>query len=91
MTISCWKCDAEVDVPSTVPFRATCESCGAYLHCCVACVNYQPGLRNDCRIPETDPISDREGFNFCEWFKGGREQEKRESAEDVAKRLFGEE
>ena len=91
MTRSCWRCDAELDLPEKVPFRAVCDACGAYLHCCVACVNYQPGLPNDCRIPETDPIADRESFNFCEWFKEGREKEKRESPEDVARRLFGEE
>lgn len=65
----CWHCGkALTDLPNRISFRETCPYCQAYLHCCKNCVNYAPGQPNDCRIPGTDPISDREAANFCEEF-----------------------
>ena len=49
-------------------FRAECESCGASLHSCVQCTYYKVGLPNDCKVPGTEWIADREALNFCEDF-----------------------
>jgi len=91
--MKCWHCGADYeDFPGgRVPFRATCESCSAWLHCCKNCQNYQPGLPNDCRIPDTESIADREASNWCEEFKLlGIGPQKTGSSHDAEKRLFGE-
>jgi hypothetical protein len=51
-----------------VGFRATCPSCGAYLHCCVNCRLYSPSSHNHCLSPTTEYVRDVEGANFCEEF-----------------------
>ena len=70
-TMKCWKCDFDMEDPSLgkLPFRSTCDKCGSWLHCCKNCKYYTPGLPNDCYIPGTDFVADREGCNFCEEFK----------------------
>lgn len=51
-----------------IGFRSECLHCGVSLHVCKNCRNYRPGKPNDCLVPGTDPISDREAMNFCEDF-----------------------
>ncbi len=65
----CWKCGVELATERKLSFRAVCEACGTSLHCCKNCQNYTPGKPNDCSIPGTDFISDREANNFCEEFQ----------------------
>lgn len=90
--MNCWKCGTQLPDPSgKLSFRAECDKCSAWLHCCKNCKNYKPGLPNDCMIPGTDPISDREASNFCEEFQlRGTGPEKKADPKDVLKRLFGE-
>lgn len=66
----CWVCGASLPPLEygKISFRATCDKCGAALHCCKNCKHYKPGLPNDCAVPGTDFISDREANNFCEEF-----------------------
>lgn len=89
----CWKCGVELELPEgKVRFRAVCDSCTSWLHCCSGCRNYRPGLPNDCVIPDTDPIADREAANFCDEFVLlGEAPKKTARADDVAARLFGDE
>lgn len=89
--MECWKCGKTLDDPSyKLPFRATCEFCHVALHCCKNCRHYKPGLPNDCEVPETDFVADREGINFCEEFSlVGKKVEQKTSLEDVSKKLFG--
>lgn len=63
----CWSCGKDVDL-ERVSFRSICDHCNAYLHCCVNCCYYQVGLANDCKIPGTERVVDREKNNFCEEF-----------------------
>ncbi len=66
----CWKCRKTIDsLDGKVGFRATCPSCGIDLHTCTNCRYYSPGKPNDCLIPGTEWIRDREAANFCEDFK----------------------
>lgn len=65
--ISCWKCGKGVD--EKITFRSFCEACQSDLHCCKNCTFYKPGQPNDCMIPGTDFIRDREKANFCEEFR----------------------
>lgn len=90
--MKCWKCGSKQDpLPDNkLPFRATCEKCHAWLHCCRNCKNYQPGLPNDCKIPGTDYIADREAGNFCdEFILSGIPMQKNADIDDVSRRLFG--
>jgi hypothetical protein len=90
--MNCWKCGAVLEESGKLSFRAQCDKCQSWLHCCKNCKNYQPGLPNDCKVPGTDYIADREKFNFCEEFQLlGAPPAKQPDAKDVFKRLFGDE
>ncbi len=67
----CSKCGEfqEEDALRKISFREDCASCGASLHSCVNCKYYQVGLSNDCKIPGTERVADREAGNFCDEFK----------------------
>jgi len=86
----CFKCKTKQNLDHKVVFRAVCETCGSDLHVCKNCKYYYPTKPNNCLIPNTDPISDAEKFNFCEDFFPSNYclEEKKTSKEDVAKRLF---
>ncbi len=89
--MNCWNCGTTlVDLPLKLSFRATCDHCHAWLHCCKNCKNYMPGKPNDCFIPGTDAISDRTAANLCEEYiaKGTGPEQPKISPEDIAKRLF---
>lgn len=69
--MNCWNCGIQYSEPSfgMLSFRSLCEKCGAALHCCQNCQFYKPGLPNDCAVPGTEYVSDRQANNFCEEFK----------------------
>jgi hypothetical protein len=64
----CWQCGAPLE-SERIGFRAMCDACSAWLHCCKNCRFYMPGKPNDCAIPGTDLIVDREASNLCEEYK----------------------
>ncbi|CUI16322.1 conserved hypothetical protein [Candidatus Protochlamydia naegleriophila] len=66
----CWHCGFSTPDPfqGKVSFRETCDKCGSALHCCQNCKYYKPRLANDCAVPGTDSVSDRQANNFCEEF-----------------------
>lgn len=66
--IECWKCRREADIGSKISFRAVCIYCGIDWHVCKNCRYYAPGKPNDCAVPGTEFIRDREAANFCEEF-----------------------
>lgn len=68
--IVCWKCKKIVsEEPVKIGFRASCPHCSSDLHVCVNCRYYSPGKPNDCSVPGTDYVRDREASNLCEEFK----------------------
>jgi len=70
--MNCWKCKKDLgELSSKIGFRASCPYCSSDLHVCKNCAHYSPGKPNDCSVPETEPIRDREAANFCESFKMG--------------------
>ncbi len=90
--MKCWTCES--DLPETsfrkIGFREVCEKCDSYLHCCVNCKFYQPGLPNDCKVPGTDQVRDRESFNYCdEFFIAGDKRIESRDVSGAAKKLFG--
>ena len=88
----CWKCGGDLGLPEgPLSFRATCDHCGSWVHCCLGCQNYAPGKPNDCAIPGTDFIVDREAANLCDEFKMlGIARERGRSVSGAEERLFGE-
>jgi hypothetical protein len=53
-------------------------------------MNYKPGLPNDCAVPNTEYIADREARNFCEEFELlGAGPKKTANPDDVSRHLFG--
>ena len=65
----CWKCKKSIEAKEKILFRATCPHCDIDLHVCVNCRFYAPGKPNDCSVPGTDFIRNREAANFCEEFR----------------------
>ncbi len=70
-----------------ISFRAECDFCGASLHSCVHCKYYKIGLPNDCQIPGTERIVDREAANFCDEFAPLPQPTPKSSASDAKKRF----
>ena len=94
MTVRCWNCGISLEddlfVRGKFPFRALCDRCGSWQHCCCNCKHYRRGLSNDCTIPETEWVADREASNFCEEFHHlGIGPKQAVNPEDVLHRLFG--
>ncbi|MFT4552815.1 MAG: hypothetical protein ACI9S8_001446 [Chlamydiales bacterium] len=87
----CWKCQKTLeDFEGRVPFRSSCDYCASCLHVCVNCKHYKPGLPNDCTVPDTPMVSDREKYNFCEDFSLKTAIfEKKDDISDAARKLFG--
>ncbi len=89
--MNCWKCAKPVsEIPVKIGFRAICPHCGVDLHVCKNCRYYSPGKPNDCAVPGTDYVRDREASNLCEEFKV-KIPENPSASEPSAKarRLFG--
>ncbi|MBI5346255.1 MAG: hypothetical protein HZB76_03850 [Chlamydiae bacterium] len=86
----CFKCKKKLDTPKKVGFRDSCLYCGADLHVCKNCRHYAPGKPNDCNVPNTEFVKDRERFNFCEDFSplDTPSMEKTHRKDEIAKKLF---
>ena len=68
--MNCWKCKKLASEKGVkVGFRAVCPHCDTDLHTCTGCRYYSPGKPNDCMVPGTDYVRNREANNFCEDFK----------------------
>ena len=89
--MNCFKCQVKIDTfGRKIGFREQCEKCGFDLHVCKNCEYYIPGKPNDCHIPGTEPVKDRERFNFCEDFSPRKTpfKEEKKNLDDIAKKLF---
>jgi len=62
----CFSCSTTVSPGAD--FKSACPKCGASLHCCKQCVNFEPSTRFQCvkLIPERIPVKDQ--ANTCEFF-----------------------
>ena len=66
----CWKCGTSLAVlPMPLSRLAECPKCRAYLHACRLCEFYDPRLPSQCHEERAEEVRDREGANFCDWFK----------------------
>jgi hypothetical protein len=64
----CAACSAEI-ASEAIGVRDVCPSCQAYLHSCRNCDFYAPGASRDCREPSAELVADKEGGNFCDFFR----------------------
>lgn len=92
----CWKCGASLAVlPLPLSRLAECPKCRAYLHCCRLCHFYNPRLTSQCDEERAEEVRDKEGANFCDWFKPRpgahrpRGGEKTQAAKSRLDDLFG--
>lgn len=74
MTAACHRCGAAIET-ERVGVRDACGRCGAYLHCCRNCDLYEPGAHADCREPGAEVVADKDGGNFCDFFRPAARRE----------------
>ncbi len=90
----CFACRARHCFDSQVPRRATCDACGAELHCCENCRFYEPSSYNECREPVAERVVDKQASNFCDLFEPATHQAKEvgtpsDDATSELEKLFG--
>ena len=101
MKFYCQRCKAEVgehDRKLKVERQDVCPKCGVSLHACVMCRHFDRNVNNQCRIPGTEWVADRERSNFCDEFEfitagPGADTDQGPSVQDKVKdeldKLFG--
>ncbi len=62
----CFNC--ATTLPRDVDFRGSCPKCGAGLHCCKQCANFDPSKRFQCVKPIPVRIAVKDQPNECEFF-----------------------
>ncbi len=68
--LRCWKCGASLEEWSLpLSRRAECRACGAELHVCRMCAEYEPRAAGQCREDRAEGVTDKERANFCDWFQ----------------------
>lgn len=63
----CFSCSATLG--PDVEFRGNCPKCGAALHCCKQCSNFEPSTRFQCLKPIPVRIAIKDQANECELFR----------------------
>ncbi|MBN2479542.1 MAG: hypothetical protein JXA94_04880 [Parachlamydiales bacterium] len=87
----CHKCSNKLDLQGKIGFKDICPICESDLHVCKNCRHYIIGKPNDCNVPNTEYVADREKYNFCEdfSFKNDSNNLKKTSfKKDIEKNLF---
>ncbi|NGX28136.1 MAG: hypothetical protein K940chlam1_00311 [Candidatus Anoxychlamydiales bacterium] len=88
----CFKCKNKLDLPNKkIGFKEMCPFCEADLHVCKNCKYYLVGKPNDCLVPNTEFVSDREKYNFCEDFsikENLLDESNNKTKKDISKKLF---
>jgi hypothetical protein len=94
--IQCWKCGAAL-AELSLPFGRIerCRHCGADLHVCKLCREYDPRALQQCREPTVEEVREKERANFCDHYKpvagawkGGTTQAA-DAARTALDKLFG--
>lgn len=49
--------------------RDVCASCGAYLHSCINCHQFDRHHAYACKLPHTSFVGSRDSLNYCEDFR----------------------
>ncbi len=93
MSHFCYRCGEEWTGAAKPSRSDICPKCGAMVRCCRNCQYYDPHAHNQCHIPESEYVGDKERANFCEWFilsegKKGGSGGKQTSREDDARKKW---
>jgi hypothetical protein len=68
-SLVCWKCGAELsELSLPLSRRDECRKCGADLHVCRLCSDYDERVAKLCREPIAEEVSDKTRANFCDYF-----------------------
>jgi hypothetical protein len=68
----CWKCNTPYNAFKPMPnFHDTCDVCHNYWHSCCNCRHFTGYPTAICKVPNIEPVHDREGANFCDQFSMG--------------------
>ena len=73
----CPKCGAAWEIDGPVGCREECPECAAFMHTCGNCRHHDPAVPG-CRLPNTEPVRDPDGVNFCEDFEYVTDRDVRE-------------
>lgn len=65
----CWKCGTAWEGDSQPGRAETCAQCSRDIRSCRNCQHHDPTYHNECRIPNTEMIRDRDRSNFCDEFE----------------------
>jgi hypothetical protein len=95
--IQCWKCGAALDyLPLPFGRLECCKACGAYLHSCKLCREFDPRSTQQCREPTVEEVRDKERANFCDHYaplagawQGAASSSAADAARTALEKLFG--
>ena len=87
----CHACQKPVPFVEKLPFRAECPACHADAHVCRNCQFYDTQVYNECRETSAERVTDKEKFNFCDYFVPAEREGKTAalSPSDIAKQKLG--
>src|SRR5258705_6767351 len=63
LVLRCHQCSAVAGAGDSVANDATCNGCGAALHCCRNCANFDTGAPWEGRPPITEPVQGKTAAN----------------------------
>lgn len=69
--LKCFECGHEMVFPYSPGRRDECPKCGADVHACRNCKNYDRNSYNECREPQADVVLEKDRANFCDFFSPG--------------------
>ena len=64
----CWHCAQEI-ASNNFHRQDTCDHCKRATHACKNCEHYDVSYNNLCRESSADRQVEKEGSNFCDYFK----------------------
>jgi len=65
----CHFCKREIPWETRILRTETCPWCRSDLHVCLNCVYHDTSRHNECQIPNTDRVRERDRANHCTVFK----------------------
>jgi len=90
--VRCTRCGNELTVATAWSAEGTCSRCGAPLHSCAQCVNFDTGAPFECQQTIPARISPKDGRNTCPSFEPRttveRETKSQSAAPSSARKAF---
>ena len=65
----CFACGVEFSFGFAPGRREECPKCGADVHVCLNCKNYDKNAYNECREPQGETVKEKARANFCDYFE----------------------